>query len=204
MGRRLDPTRGGSTRRRVKSDPGSTRLARGLKMGRLEVARTSSILTRLARNWIIVLDFQQTYIFSSLKIVKIKAILQPNDIFYYFSLPKVFSTICKKFFLTKHIFEGNYKHFRPTRFWLEKIYNWLDWLESKIPKLLDSTRLDSQWLEWLVARGISDSTHPYLTWLLWQDKNHVSWNSCYARLPKNFDSMIKFMLCKVTYRKKFP
>ena len=46
-------------------------------------------------------------------------------------------------------------------FWLEKVDFWLDWLESQIPKLLDSTRLDSQWLGWLVTRAISDSTHPY-------------------------------------------
>ena len=44
----------------------------------------------MARNWIIVLDIQQTYIFSSLKIVKIKAILQPNDIFLQFFSSKSF------------------------------------------------------------------------------------------------------------------
>ena len=41
----------GSTRSRVKSGPDSTRLTRKLKMGRLEVTRTTSILTRLTQNF---------------------------------------------------------------------------------------------------------------------------------------------------------
>ena len=45
-----------------------------------------------------------------------------------------------------------------TSFWLKF---WLDWLKILISKLLDSTRLDSQWLGWLVTRTISDSIHPY-------------------------------------------
>ena len=37
---------------------------------------------------------------------------------------------------------------------------------KKIPKLLDSTRLDTKKLGWLVTRRFSDSTHPYfrLSW----------------------------------------
>ena len=45
---------------------------------------------------------------------------------------------------------------RKKIFWLDFR---LDWLELQILKLLDSTRLDSQWLGWLVARTISDSIH---------------------------------------------
>ena len=50
------------------------------------------------------------------------------------------------------------ENFSLARFWLKEVDFWLDWLESQIPKLLDFTRLDSQWLGWLVTQAISDLT----------------------------------------------
>ena len=69
------------------------------------------------------------------------------------------------------------------QFWLNKTYSWIIWLDPQISNFQNySTRLDSEWLDWLVTWTFLDSTHAYsivLPYWLYRKSLHktVKWET---------------------------